>query len=90
MALAQWRATAATEPGVDLIASPTLGLLELPLAGVDELEVRLPFSAYTRPFSYLGWPAIALGGLQLAGRDAGTVLAAALAIEGMMAEPPLR
>jgi aspartyl-tRNA(Asn)/glutamyl-tRNA(Gln) amidotransferase subunit A len=79
--LAQWRSQALTEPGVELIASPTLGLLELPHSGVDELEVRLPFSAYTRPFSYLGWPAIAVGELQLAGRDAGILLAAALAID---------
>ena len=43
--------------------------------------MRLPFSAYTRPFSYLGWPAIAIGGLQIAGRDAATVIAAALALE---------
>ncbi|MDQ6816158.1 MAG: amidase [Actinomycetota bacterium] len=81
VALEQWRSRAALEPEVDLIASPALGLSELPLVGVDELEIRLPFSAYTRPFSYLGWPAIAVGELQLAGRDASTMLAAALALE---------
>lgn len=81
VALEQWRSRAAMEPDVDLIASPVLGLGELPVVGVDELEVRLPFSAYTRPFSYLGWPAIAVGELQLAGRDASVVLAAALALE---------
>jgi len=80
-ALAQWRSAAITDPAVDLIASPTLGLHELPRVGVDELRIRLPFSAYTRPFSNLGWPAIALGEVQLAGRDAGVVLAAALALE---------
>jgi hypothetical protein len=79
--LRAWRAAAAHDPDVDLIASPTLGLAELPPAGVDELEVRLPFSAYTRAFSYLGWPSIAIGQLQLAGRDATTVIAAALALE---------
>ena len=56
---------------MDLVLSPTLGLAELPAADVDELEIRVPFSAYTRVFSYLGWPAIALGDVQLAGRDAG-------------------
>ena len=61
--------------------SPTLGVEELPPAGVDELDVRLAVSAYTRPFSYLGWPAIAIGGLQIAGRDVATVIAAALALE---------
>jgi hypothetical protein len=66
---------------VDVVASPTLGLAELPAAGVDELEIRLPFSAYTRAFSYLGWPAVAVGDVHLAGRDVGTVLALALALE---------
>jgi aspartyl-tRNA(Asn)/glutamyl-tRNA(Gln) amidotransferase subunit A len=80
-ALAAWRGHAAREPAVDLIVSPSLGMDDLPLAGVDELGVRLPFSAYTRVFSYLGWPAIALGALQLAGRDAAVVIAAALALE---------
>jgi aspartyl-tRNA(Asn)/glutamyl-tRNA(Gln) amidotransferase subunit A len=79
--LRAWRAHAAREPAVDLVLSPALGLTELPPAGVDELAVRLPFSAYTRAFSYLGWPAIAIGDLQLAGRDAGVVIGAALALE---------
>jgi len=80
-ALEAWRARAAHEPDVDLVLAPTLGYDELPPAGVDELGVRLPFSAYTRAFSYLGWPAIAIGPLQLAGRDAAVVLGAALALE---------
>ena len=80
-ALDAWRAVAAQEPDVDLVLAPTLGYEELPPAGVDELGVRLPFSAYTRVFSYLGWPAIAMGTLQLAGRDARVVIAAALALE---------
>jgi aspartyl-tRNA(Asn)/glutamyl-tRNA(Gln) amidotransferase subunit A len=80
-ALHAWRAQAEREPGVDLLVSPTLGVEELPPAGVAELDVRLAVSAYTRPFSYLGWPAIAIGGLQIAGRDTATVIAAALALE---------
>ncbi len=80
-ALTAWRARAAAELEVDLIASPTLGLADLPPAGVDELQIRLPFSTYTRVFSYLGWPAIAIGDLQLAGRDVGMVIAAALALD---------
>jgi Asp-tRNA(Asn)/Glu-tRNA(Gln) amidotransferase A subunit family amidase len=79
--LEAWRARAAREPDVDLVLAPTLGYDELPPAGVDELGVRLPFSAYTRTFSYLGWPAIAIGPLQLAGRDAAVVIGAALALE---------
>jgi aspartyl-tRNA(Asn)/glutamyl-tRNA(Gln) amidotransferase subunit A len=80
-ALQAWRARAALEPDIDLVLAPTLGYDELPPAGVDELGVRLPFSAYTRAFSYLGWPAIAIGALQLAGRDAAVVIGAALALE---------
>jgi aspartyl-tRNA(Asn)/glutamyl-tRNA(Gln) amidotransferase subunit A len=80
-ALRAWRARAAGEPDIDLVLSPTLGFDELPRAGVDELGVRLPFSAYTRAFSYLGWPAIAISGLQLAGRDPSVVIGAALALE---------
>jgi aspartyl-tRNA(Asn)/glutamyl-tRNA(Gln) amidotransferase subunit A len=81
LALASWRERARAEPDVDLLVSPALGLPDVPPAGVDELAVRIPFSAYARPFSYLGWPAVALGELQLAGRDEATVLAAALAWE---------
>jgi aspartyl-tRNA(Asn)/glutamyl-tRNA(Gln) amidotransferase subunit A len=80
-ALAEWRAVGAREPDVDLVLAPTLGYDELPPVGVDELGVRLPFSAYARAFSYLGWPAIAIGPLQLAGRDAAVVIGAALALE---------
>ena len=80
-ALEAWRARARAEPDVDVIASPTLGVAELPPAGVDELEIRLPFSAYTRAFSYLGWPAIAIGDLHLAGRDVADRARAALALE---------
>jgi len=36
---------------------------------------------YARLFSFLGWPAIAIGGLQPAGKDDAVVLAAALAWE---------
>ncbi|MEA2304683.1 MAG: hypothetical protein QOH43_1963 [Solirubrobacteraceae bacterium] len=80
-ALAAWRRTALRTPDVDLVLSPTLGTAELPPAGVDELEIRVPFSAYARVFSFLGWPAIAIGDLQLAGRDPAVVIGAALALE---------
>jgi aspartyl-tRNA(Asn)/glutamyl-tRNA(Gln) amidotransferase subunit A len=79
--LRAWREVALARPDVDLIASPTLGMTRLPPSGVDELAIRLPFSSYTRPFSLLGWPAIAIGDLQLAGRSSAGVLGAALAIE---------
>jgi aspartyl-tRNA(Asn)/glutamyl-tRNA(Gln) amidotransferase subunit A len=88
-ALAAWREAAARLPQVDVVASPTLGLAELPRAGVDELEVRLRFSAYTRAFSYLGWPAIAIGELHLGARDAGCLLSAALALEACGLRPDI-
>jgi aspartyl-tRNA(Asn)/glutamyl-tRNA(Gln) amidotransferase subunit A len=80
-AIAAWRLRAATEPAVDVIVSPTLGLEEIPTLEVDELVARHALAAYTRPFSFLGWPAIAIGEVQLASRDEATLLAAALAWE---------
>ncbi|MDQ3874379.1 MAG: amidase [Actinomycetota bacterium] len=69
------------EPDVDLFVSPTLGVREIPPIEASELEVRITFSMWTRPFNYLGWAAIALGELQLIAPRDETVLAAALAWE---------
>ncbi|MBV9414720.1 MAG: amidase [Solirubrobacterales bacterium] len=80
-ALAAWRGRAQREPHVDAIVSPTLGVLEVPPADVDELEIRVPFSAYTRAFSFLGWPAIAIGEVQFAAREPGLLFTVALAWE---------
>jgi aspartyl-tRNA(Asn)/glutamyl-tRNA(Gln) amidotransferase subunit A len=89
-ALGAWRRRAATEPAVDVIVSPTLGLEEVPRLEVDELAARHTLAAYTRPFSFLGWPAIAVGDVQLAGRDEAALLAAALAWEeALPADRPL-
>ena len=60
-AMAAWQRAAATDPPVDVIVSPVLGLPELPAAGTPEQEFRIPFSAYARTFNFLGWPAIAIG-----------------------------
>jgi aspartyl-tRNA(Asn)/glutamyl-tRNA(Gln) amidotransferase subunit A len=78
-AMAGWQRAAASDPSVDVIVSPVLGLPELPVAGTPEHEFRIPFSAYARTFNFLGWPAIAIGGLQLAARDMRTLLEASLA-----------
>jgi aspartyl-tRNA(Asn)/glutamyl-tRNA(Gln) amidotransferase subunit A len=78
-AMAAWQRAAAAEPAVDVIVSPVLGLPELPAAGTPEHEFRIPFSAYARTFNFLGWPAIAIGGLHLAARDMRTLLEASLA-----------
>jgi Asp-tRNA(Asn)/Glu-tRNA(Gln) amidotransferase A subunit family amidase len=86
-ALTVWRERAEREPDVDVFISPTLGVTEIPRADVDELEIRVPFSAYTRVFSFLGWPAIAIGGVQIAARQPGPMFAAALAWERSYAPP---
>ena len=46
-----------------------------------EPDVRAGMTRWTRPFNFLRWPAIAVGGIQIAGRDRDTVLGAALALE---------
>jgi aspartyl-tRNA(Asn)/glutamyl-tRNA(Gln) amidotransferase subunit A len=78
-AMVAWQRAAAADPPVDVIVSPVLGLPELPAAGTPEEEFRIAFSSYARPFNFLGWPAIAIGGLQLAARDMRTLLEASLA-----------
>ena len=78
--LPRWRARLEREPRVDLLVSPTLGM-EVPAIDCFEPDVRAGLTAFTRPFNYTGWPAIAIGDLQIAGRDDKTVLAAALAYE---------
>jgi aspartyl-tRNA(Asn)/glutamyl-tRNA(Gln) amidotransferase subunit A len=80
-ALASWRRRAATEPSVDAIVCPTLGVHEIPSVDVDELEIRVPFSAYARAFSFLGWPAIAIGDVQFAAREPDVLFTVALAWE---------
>jgi aspartyl-tRNA(Asn)/glutamyl-tRNA(Gln) amidotransferase subunit A len=44
---------------LDLVLTPTV-LLVAPPADADELELRLPATDHTYPFSSLGWPALAL------------------------------
>jgi aspartyl-tRNA(Asn)/glutamyl-tRNA(Gln) amidotransferase subunit A len=80
-AMAAWRRATAADPPVDVIVSPVLGLAQLPAIETPEEEFRIPFSAYARPFNFLGWPAIAIGETQLAARDMRTLLEAALAWE---------
>lgn len=67
--------------GLDLVVTPTLPIEAPPLArGVapGDLDVREALIRFTYPFSSLGWPALALGHLQIAGRAGadGLVLAA--------------
>ncbi len=78
-AMEAWQQAAADDPPVDVIVSPVLGAPQLPAAETPEREFRIVFSAYARPFNFLGWPAIAIGDTQLAARDMRTLLEAALA-----------
>jgi Asp-tRNA(Asn)/Glu-tRNA(Gln) amidotransferase A subunit family amidase len=67
-------------PGVDLYVAPVLGV-PVPPIGCDELEVRIPATAFLRPFNVLGWAALAIGDLQLVAPRDEVVLAAGLAWE---------
>ena len=71
---------ARTGPTVDLYVAPVLGV-ELPPVDCDELEVRIPLTAFLRPFNVLGWAALAIGDLQLVAPRDEVVLARALAWE---------
>ena len=74
-AVRRWRAYV---PPVDLYVAPVLGT-EIPPVDCDELEVRIPATAFLRPFNVLGWAALAIGDLQLVAPRDEVVLAAGLA-----------
>ncbi len=76
-ALALWRRY---EPDVDLYVSPCIGI-DIPPEDCDEIEVRVAFSAFLRPFNLLGWAGLAIGNMQLVAPADETVLAAGLAWE---------
>jgi aspartyl-tRNA(Asn)/glutamyl-tRNA(Gln) amidotransferase subunit A len=80
-AIADWRAYV---PPVDLYVAPVLGV-ELPPVDCDELDVRLPLTAFLRPFNVLGWAGLAIGDLQLVAPRDEVVLAAGLAWENATA-----
>jgi len=67
-------------PEVDLYVAPVLGI-EIPPADCDELEVRIPATAFLRPFNVLGWAGLAIGDLQLVAPRDETAIAAGLAWE---------
>jgi Asp-tRNA(Asn)/Glu-tRNA(Gln) amidotransferase A subunit family amidase len=76
-AVAVWRMF---RPNVDLYVAPVLGV-PVPPVDCDELEVRIPATAFLRPFNVLGWAALAIGDLQLVAPRDEVVLAAGLAWE---------
>ena len=88
-ALPAWRAKARAQVAVDLFVSPTLAI-EVPSIDVWEPDVRVGMVTNTRPFSFLGWPALAIGEFQLAGYDDAAVLAAGLAWEEVHGPPSHR
>jgi aspartyl-tRNA(Asn)/glutamyl-tRNA(Gln) amidotransferase subunit A len=67
----------------DILLSPVMAV-EPPSDDCWEPDVRAGMTRWTRPFNFLGWPAIAVGGIQIAGRDRDTVLGAALALEARL------
>ncbi len=85
--------------GVNLVATPTLGLVAPP-SGVDERGVREALIRFTYPFNALGWPALALpcgaaehghpASIQLAGTAGADalVLAAGEALERALRAAP--
>ncbi|MEU0564243.1 amidase family protein, partial [Nonomuraea sp. NPDC005983] len=66
--------------GLDLLIMPTLGG-PAPRVGCDEAAVRGEVGRITSVVSALGLPALAIGDLQLVGRDESAVLRAGLAWE---------
>jgi aspartyl-tRNA(Asn)/glutamyl-tRNA(Gln) amidotransferase subunit A len=85
--LLQWRERVNSSSTVDLYVSQTLAG-PIPEITVWEPDVRVAMIGNTRAFSFLGWPAIAIGDLQLAGPDPVVVLGAALAWEEALAPVP--
>ncbi len=64
----------------DILLSPVMAI-EPPPDDCWEPDFRAAMTRWTRPFNFLGWPAIAVGSIQIAGRDRSSVLGAALALE---------
>jgi Asp-tRNA(Asn)/Glu-tRNA(Gln) amidotransferase A subunit family amidase len=76
-ALERWRRF---EPEVDLYLAPCVAV-DLPPEDCDELEVRIPLTAWLRWVNLIGWAALAVGNMQLIAPYDETVLAAGLAWE---------
>jgi len=60
------RAESALE-GFDVLVTPVLSC-PVPPADCEEIEVRAAMTRYTFPFNALGWPALAVGNVQVVGR----------------------
>jgi len=53
--------------GFDVLVTPVLSC-PVPPADCEEIEVRAAMTRYTFPFNALGWPALAVGNVQVVGR----------------------
>jgi hypothetical protein len=67
-------------PDVDLYVTPVIGV-DLPPEDCEELAVRIPLTAFLRPFNVIGWAGLAIGDLQFVAPRDEAVLAAGLAWE---------
>jgi Asp-tRNA(Asn)/Glu-tRNA(Gln) amidotransferase A subunit family amidase len=76
-ALERWRRYG---PEVDVYLSPCVAI-DLPPEDCDELEVRIPLTAWLRWVNLIGWAALAIGNMQLIAPHDEIVLAAGLAWE---------
>ena len=74
------RRRARAQLGFDILVGPVMAI-EPPADDCWEPDVRAAMTRWTRPFNFLGWPAIAVGGVQIAGHSREAVLGAALALE---------
>jgi aspartyl-tRNA(Asn)/glutamyl-tRNA(Gln) amidotransferase subunit A len=68
-----------------VLVTPVLSC-PVPPADCEELAVRAAMTLFTFPFNALGWPALAVGPVQVAGRagEDALVLAAGLALEAAL------
>jgi Asp-tRNA(Asn)/Glu-tRNA(Gln) amidotransferase A subunit family amidase len=66
------RAEAALD-GFDVLVTPVLSC-PVPPVDCEEVEVRAAMTRYTFPFNALGWPALAVGNVQVVGRPGDDVL----------------
>ena len=53
--------------GFDVLVTPVLSC-PVPPVGCEEIDVRAAMTLYTFPFNALGWPALAVGNVQVVGR----------------------
>ena len=70
------RASSALE-GFDVLVTPVLSC-PVPTVDCEEIEVRAAMTRFTFPFNALGWPALAVGNVQIVGRPGDDALVCAV------------